>query len=171
MLNDNEIQRLAAMGSALRPDWPARSLATFLSKHFAGRAYGDVAVALAWVATRTKTETPRLLLEAGPWWKACQVDGTTAPRNYRVPCSEHPGETLPCGRCANEAVPARAIAEHHIANARSALRLAAATLCGHGVDRQRVKCAECERPAPKPAASAAANDQRDQTETEEATNA
>ena len=106
MLDNNEIQRLAAMGSALRPDWPARSLRTWLEKNLADRAFGDIAVALAWVATRTKTDTPRLLLEAGPWWKACQVDGTTAPRNYRVPCTEHPGETLPCGRCANEAVPA-----------------------------------------------------------------
>ena len=75
MIDNNEIQRLAHMANALRPDWPARSLATFLSKNFADRAYGDVAVALAWIATRTKTETPRLLLEAGAWWKASALDG------------------------------------------------------------------------------------------------
>lgn len=133
MLESNEIQRLAAAISALRPDWPARSLRTFIERNLADRAYGDLAVAFAWIATRTKTETPRLILEAGPWWKACQVDGTTAPRNYRVPCSEHPGETLPCGRCANEAVPARSLAAHHIANARGNLAAAKRDLCSHGV--------------------------------------
>ena len=77
----NEINRLAAAGSAMRPDWPAKSLATFLGKNLADRAYGDVAVALAWICTRTKTNTPRLLLEAGPWWKATVADGgTLAPR-------------------------------------------------------------------------------------------
>ena len=77
----NEINRLATAGSAMRPDWPAKSLATFLGKNLADRAYGDVAVALAWICTRTKTNTPRLLLEAGPWWKATVADGgTLAPR-------------------------------------------------------------------------------------------
>ena len=56
----NEINRLAAAGSAMRPDWPAKSLATFLGKNLADRAYGDVAVALAWICTRTKTNTPTL---------------------------------------------------------------------------------------------------------------
>lgn len=145
-METNDLQRLASMGAALRPDWPARSLLTFLTKHLEGRAYGDVAVALAWVATRTKTDTPRLLLEAGPWWKACQVDGTTAPRNYRVPCTEHPGETLPCGRCANERVPADV--PNAAALARAELAMARAHLCSHGIDRRKTRCGDCERPAP-----------------------
>lgn len=80
MLETNEIQRLAAMGQALRPDWPARSLRTFIERNLADRAYGDVAVALAWVATRTRTDTPRLLLEAGAWWKAAGTEGNSTLR-------------------------------------------------------------------------------------------
>ena len=79
-MDDNEIQRLAAMGSSLRPDWPARSLRTFIERNLGARAYGDVAVALAWLCTRTKTDTPRLILEAGPWWKAAGTEGSTAAR-------------------------------------------------------------------------------------------
>lgn len=83
-MQPNEIDRLAAMASCLRPDWPTKSLATFLTRNLADRAYGDVAVALAWICTRTKTETPRLLLEAGPWWKASVVEGGgLAPRPPR----------------------------------------------------------------------------------------
>lgn len=159
MLEINEIQRLAAMGQALRPDWPARSLATFLSKHFTGRAYGDVAVALAWVATRTKTETPRLLLEAGAWWKAA---ATESPSSLRPPTraeacatcgraepdhrSEHIGDHpfVPLGQAA------KGRTADGIAAVREAFTEAAAALCGHGVDRQRVKCAECERPTVQP---------------------
>ena len=50
-MNETELARLAAMGNALRPDWPAQSLKTFLHA-FAVNAYRDVAVALAWVAGR-----------------------------------------------------------------------------------------------------------------------
>jgi len=76
----NEINRLAAMASSLRPDWPAKSLRTFLERNMSNRAYGDVAVALAWVCTRTRTDTPRLLLEAGAWWKATATETGGSPR-------------------------------------------------------------------------------------------
>ena len=79
-MDDNEIQRLALMASALRPDWPARSMRTFVEKNLGGRTYGDTAVALAWVCTRTKTDTPRLLLEPGPWWRATTTEGNTGNR-------------------------------------------------------------------------------------------
>lgn len=83
MIDDNGLNRLAAMGAALRPDWPAASLRTFLERNLVDRTYGDVAVALAWVATRTRTETPRLLLESGAWWKAAGTEGTSTPRPPR----------------------------------------------------------------------------------------
>ena len=79
-MTPDEIARLAAMGNALRPAWPVASLRTFIERNLHARAYGDAAVALAWVATRTKTDTPRLLLEAGAWWKAANVENGTAPR-------------------------------------------------------------------------------------------
>ena len=94
MLDNNEITRLAAMGQALRPDWPARSLRTFIEKNLGDRAYGDVAVALAWVAARTKTDTPRLILEAGAWWKAAAIEGGGT--TMRPPRKEEACAT--CGR-------------------------------------------------------------------------
>lgn len=75
MMTEDEVARLAALGTALRPTWAASSLRTFIARHVAhNRAYGDTAVALSWIATKTKTETPRLLLEPGPWWKAALMD-------------------------------------------------------------------------------------------------
>ena len=54
-LTKTEAERLAAAANALRPDWPVSSLLTYLSKHKA-RAYRDVAVALAWIATDPQTK-------------------------------------------------------------------------------------------------------------------
>lgn len=73
-MNEIELARLAAMGNALRPDWPAQSLKTFLHA-FAVNAYRDVAVALAWVAADPESQTPKRLSEAGPWWQATKLPG------------------------------------------------------------------------------------------------
>lgn len=69
-MTQTELARLAGMANALRPDWPAQSILTFLTEHCAFRAYRDAAVALAWLATDDATSTPKRLLEAGPWWLA-----------------------------------------------------------------------------------------------------
>ena len=68
-----EIERLAAAGHALRPDWPAASLRTWLETQHASDAYRDVAVALTVVATDPATRTPARLTEPGPWWDAAQA--------------------------------------------------------------------------------------------------
>lgn len=70
MATNNEIQRLAGMANALRPDWPARSVASILQRDHGARAYQDLAIALAYVATDPATKTPARLAEAGPWWLA-----------------------------------------------------------------------------------------------------
>jgi hypothetical protein len=57
MLTKTEAERLAAAAHALRPDWPVSSLLTYLSRHKAS-AYRDVAVALAWIATRRADQDP-----------------------------------------------------------------------------------------------------------------
>lgn len=153
-----ELQRLASMGNALRPDWPARSLLSFLSKHYEARAYGDVAVALAWVATRTKTETPRLLLEAGPWWKAAAIDTAHVQRPPRKheECPLHAGHWREsCHGCAADrlagerttpAEPRRPERSNEAAMCRAQLAQVVANLCPHLVDRRKTRCAECERP-------------------------
>jgi hypothetical protein len=70
-MNENEIQRIAAMANALRPDWPVPSLVTLLSKPgLVNRSRRDAAVALTWVACDSASKTPARVLESGPWWTA-----------------------------------------------------------------------------------------------------
>lgn len=100
MLTKTEAERLAAMGNALRPDWPIASLLTYLTKH-KSRAYRDVAVALAWIATDATTKTPARLDENGPWWKATQADSPTVTVHVRPACPDHPrNQSLGCPECA-----------------------------------------------------------------------
>lgn len=79
-MNEHEIERIAAMAHALRPDWPANSLRTLIATRLADRPRRDVTVALAWVACESATTTPARVLEAGPWWRAAAADGETTPR-------------------------------------------------------------------------------------------
>jgi len=67
-MNQDELTRLAAMANALRPDWPAQSVRTYLDTTHAHRAYRDIAVALAWIAADPTTQTPKRLEHPGPWW-------------------------------------------------------------------------------------------------------
>jgi hypothetical protein len=80
-MNEHEIERISAAMHALRPDWPMASLKTFIAKNLADRPRRDVTVALAWIACESATATPKRVLEAGPWWRATAVDGSSAPRN------------------------------------------------------------------------------------------
>ena len=96
MLSRTEVERLAAMANALRPDWPIPSLATHIGAHYVGRAYRDVACALAYVATDAQTQTPARLKEQGPWWRVTEESRAT-PVGRRIPCPDHPEQ--PAGRC------------------------------------------------------------------------
>jgi hypothetical protein len=87
-VNDVEIQRLANAMNALRPDWKVSSLRTFLTNHFADRAYRDTAVAAAWIATDDKTNTPELLRQPGPWWNV----GPAKPPGLVPRVGPEPGE-------------------------------------------------------------------------------
>lgn len=105
MPTENEIDRLAAMTNAMRPDWPTRSLRTHLAQHHATRPYRDLAVALAYVASDPNTKTPARLKEPGPWWKASAVEDATI--TYQtVKCPDHPDQRLGlCAPCADLAAP------------------------------------------------------------------
>ncbi|HUX70456.1 MAG TPA: hypothetical protein VMV41_08100 [Cellulomonadaceae bacterium] len=116
MLTRTEIERLAAAGNQLRPDWPVRSLVTLIHTNLANRAYRDVAVALAWIATDPNTATPGRLLELGPWWTASRIAGTTGPDSVPRPtdprCPIHEWERASnCRACKAEAL-AAADTEH-----------------------------------------------------------
>lgn len=109
MLSRTEIERLAAMGNALRPDWPVRSLLTLIHSSLANRAYRDVAVALAWIACDPTTATPGRLLELGDWWIATRITGSAAvdaiPRPSDPRCEEHPwARASNCAACRSEEI-------------------------------------------------------------------
>lgn len=91
MIDDHDIETIAAAFNQLRPDWPVSSLRTFIAKNLATRAKRDVVVALAWVACEPNTATPARVLEAGPWWKAAGVTGELTRR--------HPTPWSACHNC------------------------------------------------------------------------
>lgn len=98
-MNEHEIERIAAAVHAMRPDWPAGSLRTFIAKNLADKPRRDVAVAFAWVACEANTAKPARVLEAGPWWRAAAVEGdvTTTHTGKTVGRGENPHDV--CGIC------------------------------------------------------------------------
>lgn len=102
-MNQAEVQRLAHAINDLRPSWPISSLTTFIGRNLANRNYRDVAVALVFVALDAdmagnyKTQTPKRVLENGPWWKAAEVSGighlgARKPPKRSEECRTHPGQ-------------------------------------------------------------------------------
>ena len=89
MISRDETERLAAMANALRPDWPLKSLTTFIVNELTRRTYREVAIALAWIATDPATDTPKRMLEAGPWWNASRAQAATV-SVVVTRCPEHP---------------------------------------------------------------------------------
>lgn len=105
MLSMTEVERLAAMANALRPDWPTRSLQTHIAANHMQRAYRDLACALAYVATDPQTKTPARLIEAGPWWQVTP-EPSRVQAGRPIPCPDHPGRKASnCPDCRAEAVP------------------------------------------------------------------
>ena len=84
----NEIDRLAAAIHALRPDWPAHSLRTWLMGHCTATTYRDAAVMLTWVACDPSSKTPARMLERGPWRDAIKEPGRGEYRDQPKPVSE-----------------------------------------------------------------------------------
>ena len=98
MISRDETERLAAMANALRPDWPLKSLTTFIVNELTRRTYREVAIALAWIATDPATDTPKRMLEAGPWWNASRAQAATV-SVVVTRCAVQGHEHLPAARC------------------------------------------------------------------------
>jgi hypothetical protein len=79
-MNEHEIERIAAAFHALRPDWPASSLRTMLTKRAQHMPRRDVCVMLAWIACDNASSTPARMFETGPWKRAAAVEGRQSPR-------------------------------------------------------------------------------------------
>mgnify|MGYP000924057008 CR=1 FL=1 len=124
MISRDETERLAAMANALRPDWPLKSLTTFIVNELTRRTYREVAIALAWIATDPATDTPKRMLEAGPWWNASRAQAATV-SVVVTRCGEHPEH--PAARCPACEEANRGEVDHQagVAAVREALRSAA----------------------------------------------
>ena len=87
-MNDHErehrIERIAAGFHAIRPDWPAASIRTMLSKRAANMPLRDICVMLAWIACDPASSTPARMFESGPWKRAAAIEGERSPRNVAV---------------------------------------------------------------------------------------
>lgn len=141
MLSDVQLSRLAALGNALRPDWPNASLVTFLARNHRERAYRDVAVALAYVACDPATTTPARLNEAGPWWLVTR-DPNAAPnvRPITCPtCGQIHTKAEGCKRDHKPAAPENI--RHHLDEARALVLKARNDLCAHHVPP--ANCTDC----------------------------
>lgn len=114
-MNDNETRRLAHAINELRPDWPISSLTTFIGRSLSNRTYRDASVALAWIATDMRvdgtpaSDTPKRVLEAGPWWQAAAVGGANSvvqrPPKPSEECPKHVGKWADnCGGCRADAL-------------------------------------------------------------------
>jgi hypothetical protein len=102
MIEKTEAARLAAAINALRPEWPAQSLLTFIGQNLQSRAYRDAVVALAWVAADPQSVTPARVLENGPWWKATQAQAGTVSA-IAMRCPDHPAECAwDCKPCSED---------------------------------------------------------------------
>ena len=113
-MNGNEVQRLAHSINAHRPDWMISSLRTFIERHMSAWPYRDAAVALTFVACDSKpdgqpaSDTPKRVLEQGPWRVAAAAGGSTAMRTHapkpHEECPNHAGQWAHnCGGCRTEA--------------------------------------------------------------------
>ncbi len=142
-MNTTEVARLAAAINLLRPDWPTPSLHTFIARELASRPYRDAAVALTYVAADPDSQTPRRVLEAGPWWKVGEASPADIGPRILVQgrcnkCRHMHAPDAPCivtGRASAKAAEARAL-----------LQSARANLCPCGV--KPIDCAD-HRPQPE----------------------
>jgi hypothetical protein len=86
VMEEHEIDRIAAAMHQLRPDWPVKSLKTMLhNPTLKDRPRRDVCVALAWVACEPNTATPGRVLEAGPWWRAAAIENAGGGPRDNIP--------------------------------------------------------------------------------------
>lgn len=108
MATQHQIEAVASAMHTLRPEWPHRSLVTFLEKHHSSRPYRDLAVAGAYVATDPKTKTPELLNQQAPWTAVGRMNvaagnSTSAPPGPGVArCPLHPWEATRCRCCRSD---------------------------------------------------------------------
>lgn len=105
------LAKLATTGHLWRPDWPEKSLYTYLVENHAGDADYELAVAAFVCWTDPATNTPARLKENGPWWRAARAAASlergtlTGPPRRGEDCPTHPGHHRDyCAGCRADAL-------------------------------------------------------------------
>lgn len=176
----DQAESLTALALACRPhgarhwDGPGILAAIGKVKHL---ALADVAAAVIRAAADRTVETPGVIANPkSPCWRERIADPSTKP-TFRPPmkaeeCRTHAGQWADsCSACAADrlagdttrpADPRRPDGSEHLALARAQLAVAKANGCGHGIDRSRGVCRDCERAEDREQTEVEIADQEDQ---------
>lgn len=116
MPDPTQIERIATAVNALRPEWPVRSLVTYLARSHADRPFADLAIAAVAVAVDERSVTPARVGEHGPWWVAAYTASKAATPTVgpgcepRCPKDGHEHELARnCRCCASERLAGEAL--------------------------------------------------------------
>lgn len=105
MADQKTLAKLAAVGHLWRPDWPEKSIRTYLTEHHAGDTDYELGVMAFACWTDPATTTPARLRENGPWRRAATAAASlergalTGPPKRGEDCRLHPGEYADACRC------------------------------------------------------------------------
>ena len=148
-LTPKQAWAVAHLVAELRPDWQTEGVVAALKRCADGSPF-LVALAAIRAAADGNLRTPGAIPTAGDHWD----EGIKSqPRtSFNTPCPDHPGETLPCGRCARDRVPADD--NPALALARAQLASARANLCSHGVPHQACADHDPRKAKPEPTTDA-----------------
>lgn len=146
MINHRQAKALAAFVHTIRDDWGVEGILTAIGRV---RDEAPIDVVTGWAvraALEPSNRTPAIIAMAGPHREPPPRQSRTS---FNIPCPLHPGETLPCGRCAHEAASVEG-REQAAALARAQLQSARSQLCPvHGV--RETHCRGAHEPQEEPA--------------------
>lgn len=99
MAEPKQLALIASIGHLLHPDWPERSLRTWIDTNYAGAQHNGYQLAVAAFAcwADPATNAWSRLKESGPWWRAAAAAGSTergaltGPPRRGEDCEKHPG--------------------------------------------------------------------------------
>ena len=150
MLSREQAQALTRVVHLLRPAWNEEGIYAALGQ-VKERAPFEVALAAIRAAKDDKAKTPGVIPTNGPHWNEEAPKVPTVPKMSRDEWRARTCET--CGHLdcpgrdhpfipLTQASAGRALSPNL---ARQELAAAKATTCRHGIDRERAKCADCNR--------------------------
>ncbi|MGH3094820.1 MAG: hypothetical protein ACRDMV_02325 [Streptosporangiales bacterium] len=113
MTEPKQLALIATLGHVIHPDWPERSLRTWLETHITSHNSYTLTVAAVACWADPATHKPARLAEAGPWWPAAHAATGEADRIPTPPKQlDESWRTGPKGDYQTGAARARAALNH-----------------------------------------------------------